>query len=68
MRHKKLAEAGAEFLIQTLLTIFDGSALYEKQPEESPTPYAAMISKKMGLLDFSKSAGELERLVRGLNP
>lgn len=27
-----------------------------------------MISKKMGLLDFSKSAGELERLVRGLNP
>ena len=27
-----------------------------------------MISKKMGLLDFGKSAEELERLVRGLNP
>ena len=27
-----------------------------------------MISKKMGLMDFSKSAEELERLVRGLNP
>ena len=27
-----------------------------------------MISKKMGLLDFSKNAEELERLVRGLNP
>ena len=27
-----------------------------------------MISKKMGLMDFSKSAVELERLVRGLNP
>ena len=64
----KLAEAGAELLIQTLPTIFDGTAVYEKQPEESPTPYAAMISKKMGLLDFSKGAGELERLVRGLNP
>ena len=64
----KLAEAGAELLIQTLPTIFDGTAVYEKQPEESPTPYAAMISKKMGLLDFSKSARELERLVRGLNP
>ena len=64
----KLAEAGAELLIQTLPTIFDGTAVYEKQPEESPTPYAAMISKKMGLMDFSKSAVELERLVRGLNP
>ena len=50
----KLAEAGAELLIQTLPTIFDGTAVYEKQPEESPTPYAAMISKKMGLLRFFK--------------
>lgn len=64
----KLAEAGAELLIRTLPSIFDGSAVYEKQPEESPTPYAAMITKKMGLLDFAKSATELERLVRGMNP
>ena len=49
-------------------SIFDGTATREKQPEESPTPYAAMISKKMGLLDFSKNAEELERLIRGLNP
>ena len=64
----KLAQAGAELLIQTLPSIFDGTATCEKQPEESPTPYAAMISKKMGLLDFSKNAEELERLIRGLNP
>ena len=64
----KLAQAGAELLIQTLPSIFDGTATSEKQPEESPTPYAAMISKKMGLLDFSKNAEELERLIRGLNP
>ena len=64
----KLAEAGAKLLIATLPHIFDGTAVYEKQPEESPTPYAAMISKKMGLMDFTKSATELERLVRGLNP
>ena len=64
----KLAQAGAELLIQTLPSIFDGTATREKQPEESPTPYAAMISKKMGLLDFSKNAEELERLIRGLNP
>ena len=27
-----------------------------------------MITKQMGLMDFSKSADELERLVRGMNP
>ena len=64
----KLAVAGAELLVQTLPSIFDGTATREKQPEESPTPYAAMISKKMGLMDFTKSATELERLVRGMNP
>lgn len=64
----KLAGAGAELLIKTLPSVFDGTAVYEKQPEESPTPYAAMITKQMGLLDFSRSAVELERLVRGLNP
>ena len=64
----KLAEEGAALLIRTLPSIADGTAVYTKQPEESPTPYAAMISKKMGLMDFSKSAVELERLVRGLNP
>lgn len=64
----KLSAAGAELLLQTLPEIFNGTAVYEKQPEESPTPYAAMIKKQMGLLDFQKSAKELERLVRGLNP
>lgn len=65
---EKLSAAGAELLIKTLPDIFNGTAVYEKQPEESPTPYASMITKQMGLLDFSKSPEELERLVRGLNP
>ncbi len=65
---EKLAQAGARLLTDTLPSVFDGTAVYEKQPEESPTPYAAMITKQMGLLDFGRSAGELERLVRGLNP
>ena len=64
----KVAEAGANVLGKTLPDIFEGRAVYEKQPEESPTPYAGMITKEMGRMDFSKSAAELERLVRGLNP
>lgn len=64
----KLAQAGAELLIKTLPSIEQGTAVREKQPEESPTPYAAMITKQQGLMDFSKTAEELERLVRGMNP
>lgn len=65
---EKLSEAGAKLLIETIPSIADGTAVYEKQPEESPTPYAAMITKKMGLMDFTKEAAELERLVRGMDP
>ena len=65
---EKLSSAGARLLVETLPDIFAGTAVYEKQPEESPTPYAAMITKKMGLIDFSNSAEERERLVRGLYP
>ena len=54
--------------METLPKLEDGSAVFEKQPEESTTPYAAMISKKMGEMDWTKSAEELERLIRGLNP
>lgn len=64
----KLAQSGAELLIETLPSIFEETAVYEHQPEESPTPYCRMITKQMGLLDFEKSAQELERLVRGMNP
>ena len=64
----KLAQAGAELLIKTLPSIEQGTAEREKQPEESPTPYAAIITKQMGLMNFSKPAEELERLVRGMNP
>lgn len=64
----RLAELGASLLIETVPSIENGTAVYTRQPEESPTPYAAMISKKMGLLDFKKSAEVLERLVRGMNP
>ncbi len=64
----KLSLAGAELLVKTLPSIENGTAVYQKQPKESPTPYASMITKQMGCMDFTKGALELERLVRGLNP
>ncbi|MDO4297482.1 MAG: methionyl-tRNA formyltransferase [Lachnospiraceae bacterium] len=64
----RLSEAGAKLLIQTLDAINDGTAVYEKQPEESPTEYAAMLTKAQGRIDWTKSAREIECLIRGMNP
>lgn len=64
----KLSQAGARLLVETLPTLADGTAVYEKQPSESPTDYAGMIRKEMGNLDWSMPAVKLERLIRGLNP
>lgn len=63
----KLSVEGAKLLVETLPKVASGEAVYVKQPELSPTPYAAMISKQMGEIDWSKEAKELERLVRGMN-
>lgn len=64
----KLSQEGARLLVETLPSLEDGSAVYEKQPKDSPTPYAQMLQKKMGLIDWNKTAEEIDCLVRGLNP
>lgn len=64
----KLSKAGAELLVRTLPLIEKGEVRYEKQPEESPTAYARMMTKETGRMDWSMTAEELERRVRGLYP
>ena len=64
----KLSATGASLLIRTLQALEDGTAVFEKQPEESPTPYAAMLTKKDGDINWTKPAEKLECLIRGLNP
>lgn len=64
----RLAREGARLLIRTLDAVGDGTAVYEKQPAESPTMYASMLKKEQGRIDWSKSACEIERLIRGMNP
>ena len=63
---EKLKETGGELLLDTLKGLEEGTIVPEKQPKESPTPYARMLSREMGRLDFHRPAQELERLVRGL--
>ncbi|MEE8886345.1 MAG: methionyl-tRNA formyltransferase [Eubacteriales bacterium] len=64
----RLAKAGAELLVETLPKVEKGEITPVPQPAESPTPYARMIRKEDGRIDWTKSAAVIERLVRGMNP
>ena len=63
----KLSEAGGRLCVETLAKLEKGEIIPEKQGE-SPTAYASMLDKKMGNIDWNKSAVVIEHLVRGLNP
>ncbi len=64
----KLSETGAKLLIRTLEALENDTAQFVKQPKDSPTPYAAMLKKEMGRIDWGKDAASIECLIRGLNP
>ncbi len=63
----KLSVAGAKLCVETMELIEKGKVIPEKQGETT-TEYAKMITKDLGKIDFSKSAEEIERLIRGFNP
>lgn len=64
---ERLAEAGAALCVETLKEIKAGTAVYTPQNHQEAT-HTTMIKKQMGEIDFTKSAVEIERLIRGLNP
>ena len=63
----KLAVTGGKLILKTLSGIEAGTIKPRKQDETAAT-HVGMIRKDMGNLDFTRSAAELERLGRGLNP
>lgn len=65
--HDKLAQLGGKLILKTLEQLEKGTLNPIKQ-DDSLSNYACMLDKKMGYIDFSKSAEEIERLIRGLNP
>lgn len=62
----KLMVLGAEAIVEVLPLIEAGKITPIPQKEEEAT-HAAKLTKQLGEMDFTKSAAELERLVRGLN-
>ncbi len=65
--HDKLSAAGGELILSTLEKLEKGLLTPEPQTEEN-TCYAKMLTKALGKMDWEKTAVELERLIRGLNP
>lgn len=65
--HDKLCVLGGPLVLDVLKELEEGTAVREPQNQALAT-YCKKLDKSMGKLDFSKSAVELERLIRGLNP
>lgn len=63
----RLAQVGAELLIETLHAIENGTCPREKQ-DESKASYYPLLKKEMGKMDLTKSAEELHSFVRGMTP
>ena len=65
--HDKLAQVGADLLVETLPAYLSGELLPQPQPEEGVT-YAPQIKKEEGEIDWNQSAVSIERLVRAFHP
>ena len=65
--HDSLASIGAKLINPTLIDFADGK-IEPTYQNDSNAVYAKKLSKEDGHLVWSKSAEELERIVRALNP
>ena len=65
--HDKLALIGAEALIETISLIENGEIEPRPQNNEEAT-HAGLLTKEMGLVDWSKTPRQIADLVRGLDP
>lgn len=67
--HDRLAALGAALLLETLPGYLTGSLRPRPQPDdETPVTYAPQIKKEDGAIDWTRSAEEIDRLVRAFTP
>ncbi len=64
---EKLSHEGAKLIVKTLEDLKEGKITPVKQ-DDSKSNYAKILKKELGNIDFNKTAEEIERLIRGLNP
>ncbi len=65
--YEKLMELGAQTLLETMHALEAGS-LKRTPQDNSKAVNVPMLSKEMGLIDWSKSAAEIHNLIRGTYP
>jgi methionyl-tRNA formyltransferase len=65
--HDRLAAMGAALMVETLAALAEGRARPRPQPARGAT-YAAKVEKSEARIDWTRSAAELDRHVRGLSP
>lgn len=63
----RLAERGAPLLLEALQGLADGSLRASPQPAEGVT-YARKLEKREAPIDWSRSAVQIDRQIRGLQP
>ena len=61
----RLAQAGAELLVRTMAQL---DTIVPTPQDDSQSCYAHMLDKQMAVIDWTKSAHEIDCLIRGLNP
>lgn len=61
----RLAQSGAELLTQTLVKLDE---ITPRPQDDAQSCYAHMLDKQLAVIDWSKSAHEIDCLIRGLNP
>ncbi len=61
----RLAQSGAELLTQTLVKLDE---IEPRPQDDAQSCYAHMLDKQMAVIDWSRSAHEIDCLIRGLNP
>lgn len=63
----RLAKLGGEAIVEAISLVECGKATFTPQ-DESKVTHCSMINKGDGLVDFSKSAKEIDCFVRGMTP
>ena len=64
--HDTLMETGANLLVETLEQLVAGTLV--RTPQTGESCYAGRITRETAVIDWSKTARELDAFVRGLNP
>jgi methionyl-tRNA formyltransferase len=66
--HDKLAQMGADLMVQAMHELAQNGALPSEPQDESLVTYAQKLEKSEAAIDWRKSAVEISRQIRAFNP